>query len=108
VIRNAISFVMGAESEPVVEAKVGVANGSMTVGRDEALDVIAGPESILSLPELDRLVFVICVLERYSLHDCALLLGRSIREINEAQQRVCNLTGPFDEPSDMSQHLAVR
>jgi hypothetical protein len=41
-------------------------------------------ESILNLPKLDWLVFVIRILEGYSIHDCAVLLGRS-REINEVR-----------------------
>lgn len=34
--------------------------------------------------ELARLAFVICVVEHLSVHDCALLLGKSPRDVNEA------------------------
>jgi len=45
-------------------------------------------ESILNLPKRDRLVFIICLLEGYSIHARAVLLGRSPREINEVRHRV--------------------
>ena len=62
---------------------------------------------MLDIPEFDRLVFVICVLERYSMLDCALLLGRSPRDINEARQRVGNQVGQIDEINNISQRFAM-
>jgi DNA-directed RNA polymerase specialized sigma24 family protein len=53
-------------------------------GRTEALRESL---EILELPDLDRLVFVICVLEQYSIMDCALLLSRSPKEVNAARIR---------------------
>ena len=44
-------------------------------------------ETVLNLEEFDRFVFTMSVLEHYSDHDCALLLGCSIREILEARAR---------------------
>jgi hypothetical protein len=46
--------------------------------------------AILTLPDFDRLVFVICVLERYSIMDCALLLRRSAKDVNDARVRAIN------------------
>jgi DNA-directed RNA polymerase specialized sigma24 family protein len=46
--------------------------------------------AILELPDLDRLVFVICVLERYSILDCALLMSKSPKEVNDARVRATN------------------
>jgi hypothetical protein len=42
-------------------------------------------ETVLQLRDFERFVFVMSVLERYSLQDCALLLGCSIPEIREAR-----------------------
>jgi hypothetical protein len=53
--------------------------------------------AILSLPDFDRLVFVICVLERYSILDCALLLTRSPKDVNEARVRASNQVASFEE-----------
>jgi hypothetical protein len=44
-------------------------------------------EAVLRLGEFERVVFVISVLEHYSQHDCALLLGCSISEVREARVR---------------------
>jgi DNA-directed RNA polymerase specialized sigma24 family protein len=44
-------------------------------------------EAVLKLEDFERFVFIMSVLEHYSDHDCALLLGCSIREILEARGR---------------------
>jgi len=43
------------------------------------------PEAILALRDFERIVFVLSVLDRYSLEDCAGLLGCSISEIRQAR-----------------------
>ena len=48
---------------------------------------------VLALPQFERFVFVISVLERYSVHDSAILLGCSPREIREAQTRAFSQMG---------------
>ena len=44
-------------------------------------------EAVLNLEDFERFVFIMSVLEHYSDHDCALLLGCSVREILEARAR---------------------
>ena len=41
-------------------------------------------DAMLGLADFERFVFVLCVLERYPVHECALLLGCSASEIREA------------------------
>jgi DNA-directed RNA polymerase specialized sigma24 family protein len=41
--------------------------------------------SVLDLPDLERFVFVLSVLEHYSDHECTALLGCSSRQIGEAR-----------------------
>jgi hypothetical protein len=96
IIRNAISLVMGPGGPSSVNTIDDADNGLVAFFSDDSLGATAESESILDLPEFDRFVFVICVLERYSMHDCALLLGRSPRDINEARQRVGNQVGQID------------
>ena len=108
VIRNAISLVMSPGGQSFVNTNDDADNGLIAFSPDDSLGAIAGSASILDLPEFDRFVFVICVLERYSMHDCALLLGRSPRDISEARQRVGNQVGQIDEFSDISQRFAMR
>jgi DNA-directed RNA polymerase specialized sigma24 family protein len=42
-------------------------------------------ETVLGLGDFERFVFVMSVLENYSLHECALLLGCSVFEIRQAR-----------------------
>jgi hypothetical protein len=44
-------------------------------------------DAVLRLAVFDRFVFVMSVLEHYSEHDCALLLGCSARDIREGRTR---------------------
>ena len=108
IIRNAISLVIGPESQSFVNTNDDADNGVIAFFPDDPLGAIAESESIFDLPEFDRFVFVICVLERCSIQDCALLLGRSPRDVNEARQRVGNQIGQVDELSNSSQHFAIR
>jgi DNA-directed RNA polymerase specialized sigma24 family protein len=48
-------------------------------------DAILALDGILSLELFRRFVFVMSVLERYSDHECALLLGCSVKEVREAR-----------------------
>jgi DNA-directed RNA polymerase specialized sigma24 family protein len=108
VIRNAISLVMSSGRESLVNTKDETGNGLVAYSHDDSPAVIADYESILDLPELDRFVFVICVLERYSMYDCALLLDRSLRDINEALHRVGNQARQVRELNDILQRFAMR
>ena len=108
VIRNAINLVIGPGGRSFVTTNDEVDDGFVAFSPDDTLDAIAASESVLDLPEFERFVLVICVLERYSIHDCALLLGRSPRDISEARQRVGNQVGQIDGPNDISQRFAMR
>ena len=51
-------------------------------------------DSVLGIADFERFVFVLCVLERYRVHECALLLGCSAREVREARTRaIAELAG---------------
>jgi hypothetical protein len=102
VIRNAINLVMGSEGESFDGVNVDADNEFVAFSLDDSWGAIAGSEWVLDIPGFDRLVFVICVLERYAMYDCALLLGRSPRIIKEARQRIANQLGQTDELSEMS------
>jgi DNA-directed RNA polymerase specialized sigma24 family protein len=43
--------------------------------------------AVLGLADFERFVFVLCVLERYREHECALLLGCSASEVRNARTR---------------------
>jgi DNA-directed RNA polymerase specialized sigma24 family protein len=42
-------------------------------------------DAVLGLADFERFVFVLCVLERYREHECAVLLGCSASEVREAR-----------------------
>lgn len=65
-------------------------HGEQSSGSGEHFDM----EKILVLGDFERFVFVMSVLENYSEHECALLLGCSILEIRRARvQALEELTG---------------
>ena len=105
VIRNAINVVMEPGEQSFAGMNCNAEIGSVVFSEDDSLGQIANLQPILALPDLDRLVFVISILERHSIHDCALLLGRSPRDINEARQRAADQIKQIDEFSDGSQRI---
>lgn len=109
VIRSAIRLFMGSGNQSSVNANDDADDELVAFFPDDDWSrAFAGYGSIASLPDLDRFVFVICVIERYSMLDCALLLRRSPRDINEARQRVSKQVGKIDEISNISQCFARR
>ena len=70
--------------------------------------------AILELAPLDRFVFVMSALERYSDHDCSILLGCSRRDVTAARARALRQLGRLmnfqrKEQADAgSEHLAAQ
>ena len=58
-------------------------------GRRERIEVAA----VLSLESFHRFIFVMSVLEGYSLHECAILLGTTRREVMEGRTRALEQLG---------------
>ncbi len=87
VIRNAISLVSREE----IPQSGGSCSESTSYGQSQPnrYRSSAVPESlaVLNLPDFDRVVYVICVLEDYSIAHCALLLSRSLKEVDDARVR---------------------
>jgi DNA-directed RNA polymerase specialized sigma24 family protein len=93
VIRHAISLILDRGSQSFVTANGDAGNGMMAFTSGDTLSAVAEFESVLDLPDVERFVFVICVLEGYSFHDCGLLLGRSPREIDGVRKSLVNQSG---------------
>ena len=106
VVRNAIRLVMGTKGQSSV-TEDDADGGSVPFFQDDSRGAIEESGLICNLPELDRFVFVMCILERYSTHDCALLLARSLREISEAQRRVEKLLQHTGGLRDLSRCFAM-
>jgi DNA-directed RNA polymerase specialized sigma24 family protein len=86
VIRNAIQLILGIDNDPASDA----GSEFQLQPSEYRIEDLRQSVAILNLPDLDRLAFVICVLERLSVLDCALLLKRSPRDVCEAIARATN------------------
>lgn len=87
VIRNAIDLVIRCRRYLSAET-IGDTDRGITISQDrDLISATVNGQWILGLPRLDRFVFVICVLERSSVRECAALLGKSLRDVNESRQR---------------------
>jgi DNA-directed RNA polymerase specialized sigma24 family protein len=87
IIRNAIRILRPQPTDADSSAPAsGVSKKSrLRIIRDAHLEI----DSVLALEDFERVVFVMTVLERYSDHESALLIGCSIEEIQAA--RICAL-----------------
>jgi DNA-directed RNA polymerase specialized sigma24 family protein len=73
----------GAVRNPVV---------ARTIGK-LPLMLQAEVSAILELPQFDRFVFIMSTLERYSDHDCSILLGCSRKDVSTARARALQQLG---------------
>lgn len=104
VIKNAIRMVV-----PVPGNAAGASESTLDPIADQ---IDPSARSVLRLNAFDRFVFVISVLEGYTLRECAALLGSSLREAEQARVRALqqiagdsrNLTpAPYDGSSHSTQ-----
>lgn len=93
VIRNAIGLVLGKEYETARELLSEVC----TQPSHYPIELLQESVAILALPDLDRLAFVICVLERYSILDAALLLRKTPKDVNDAIVRATSKVASKEE-----------
>ena len=93
VIRNAIRLVWGTLNDILGESGLEF----HLQPSDLPLEALRESLVILTLPDLDRLAFVICVLERYSILDCALLLRKAPQEVHDAIVRATNHVVSIEE-----------
>jgi DNA-directed RNA polymerase specialized sigma24 family protein len=86
VIRNAIDLVLDTDCDSAGNEGSEFHLLSGEIHKGDRLESVA----ILHLPKFDRLAFVICALERLSIQDCALLLRRAPKDVNEAIARAAS------------------
>ena len=94
VIRNAIRVVWGRSNDVTDEAGLEF----QLQPSEFAVESLRESLAILTLPEFDRLAFVICFLERYSILDCALLLRKTPQEVHEAILRATDQILSAEKP----------
>jgi hypothetical protein len=90
VIRNAIRLVLGAKNTIPSDIDCETVSDFHLQPTEYRIEALRNSLSILELPDFDRLVLVICVLERYSILDCALLLKSSPTAVSAARVHAIN------------------
>ena len=93
VIRNAVRLIWGTPTDLLADP----AQEFQLQPAGYPREVIVESVEILALPDLDRLAFVICILERYSILDCALLLRKTPQEVQEAVLRAADQVVSVEE-----------
>jgi DNA-directed RNA polymerase specialized sigma24 family protein len=93
VVRNAVRLIWGTQNGIVDD----LALEFQLQPSDYPLKELRESVAILTLPDLDRLAFVICVLERYSILDCALLLRKTPQKVHEAILRAADQVVPVEK-----------
>lgn len=84
IVANAIRELKPRPSLPISSpSATGFSPSEQSSGSDGHFDL----EIVLGLGDFERFVFVMSVLENYSHHECALLLGCSVLEIRQARLR---------------------
>lgn len=81
IIEKAIRTLQPHPDNGVSSVRSGAFPKSRRTIRDEHFEL----DHILGLEQFDRFVFVMSVLEHYSEHDCALLLGCSLQDIQRSR-----------------------
>ena len=69
----------------------------ITKFRKKSMATPDDPAGILQLNGFDRIVYVISIIEQYSIADCAALLGRTRQEVREAQHRAVVQIAAFEQ-----------
>ena len=110
IIQSAIRLIAPLDYSLAVSGAVDVARGM------EKIPIILHAEvrAVLELAPLERFVFVMSVLERYSDNDCSILLGCARREVATVRTRAMQRLGtflsskyPFDSGSVLPEHVAT-
>ena len=87
VIRNAIHLAQAEESRKPGGSLSETTSYAQPQPNQHRATTVPESLAVLNLPDFDRLVYVICVLEHYSIAHCALLLSRSEKDVNDARVR---------------------
>ena len=95
VICNAIRLVLNIDNDNACDAGYEFQLQPSGYRTEELRESVA----VLDLPDVDRLAFVICVLERFSVLDCALLMRKSPKDVCDAVERATNRVASAEDGS---------
>jgi DNA-directed RNA polymerase specialized sigma24 family protein len=95
IIQNAIRMIRPMLERAGIQTLVPAGLSREAVKSENDVSITA----VLALPEFERFVFVMSVLERYSDQDCSVLLGCSRREVALARMQAAEHLASLAEPS---------
>ena len=84
VVRHAIRLVSGMKDETAGQIQESERVEALNNAHQIAIDIYDKSLPILELGDFKRIVYVLSVLEQYSIRDCALLVGRSQQNVRAA------------------------
>jgi len=87
VVRTAIRLVLGTGNAIPIDIYDDAGPDFHLQSSEFRMEELEDSLTVLELPDFDRLAFVLCVLEQYSILDCALLLKRSTKDVDNARVR---------------------
>ncbi|MGO9339169.1 MAG: hypothetical protein ACLPY1_16865 [Terracidiphilus sp.] len=102
IVRNAIQLVCLPASVSTAHSMNGDGTGVNSQAVPAATSLHEDISSIEKLPDFERLVLIITVLEHISIQDYALLLARSPKEVFDAQKRAIHLLASAAHSANVS------
>jgi hypothetical protein len=96
VVRTGIEIVLAKRNEPRGYLSLDRAVDPTSEPVDFEIAALNASAGILTLNELERLVYVLSMIERYPLRECALLLGSSTREVSVARTSAIRAIAAFE------------
>ena len=96
VVVNAIRLVLGIEDETPEASGPDIC----LQASNNRSGTLTDSRVVLQLPDVERLAFVICVLERYSVLQCALLLRKTPKEVHDAIEHAASRIASLEERRD--------
>jgi DNA-directed RNA polymerase specialized sigma24 family protein len=97
VIENAVRSVTGHPVCPIRKTKQRLVRSLIHKSARYARSDSDESAGIFELSDFDRIVYVLCVLERFRARDCATLLGKSRQEVRDAQCRALAQVDAFEK-----------
>jgi len=95
VITTGIEIVTGHQREPLPSPVLCNSNGSAQ-GPAQSTSSPEGSAGVFTLAHRERLVYVLSVIEQYSIRECAHLLGRSNKDVREARASAVDNIAAFE------------
>lgn len=95
VVRTGIEIVTGDHNESLHSAQPDEADDSVPDPTEIAI-LLKDSAGVFTLNDYERLVYVLTMVEQYPLRECAILLGRSTKEVRDARTSAVEMIATFE------------